>query len=181
MSIPLISETYFGIMKKISTILLLLCPLILVPSCARGDPLTEQTGAALVAALHAQNELLADRNQLVSVGYDPQKTELAALLESKQLKRYFEQTDIMAANSTAVKQGVEQMQTSLQSLSVKMDAVVDRLARNEERDGRQDVLINRNTLDISRIFYVIAAVAGFLSAAAWAGHGWAHRNDGRGG
>jgi hypothetical protein len=155
--------------------------LLFFAPCARGDPLTEQTGAALVAALHAQNELLADRNQLISVGYDPQKTDLAALLESKQLKRYFEQTDTMAVNSTAVKQGVEQMQDSLYKLSGNMDTLVDRLANNEERDGKQDVLINRNTLDISRIFYVVAAVAGFLAAAAWAGHGWAHRNDNRGG
>lgn len=154
---------------------------LLFAPCARGDPLTEQTGAALVAALQKQNELLSDHNQLMFAGYDEQKTELSALLESKQLKRYFDQTDTMAVNSTAVKQGVEQMQASLQSFSVKMDTLVDRLAKNEERDGMQDVLINRNTLDISRIFYVIAAVSGFLAAAAWAGHSWAHRNDDRGG
>lgn len=160
---------------KIGLVLFLL--LFFVP-CAKGDPLKEQTAAALVAAIRAQNELLADRNQLMSAGYDEQKTELAALLESEQLKRYFDQTDTMAINSTAVKQGVEQMQTTLHALSGKMDDLVDRLARNEERDSKQDVLIDRNTLDISRIFYVIAVVSGFLAAAAWAGHRWAHRDNG---
>lgn len=159
---------------KIGLVLFLL--LFFVP-CAKGDPLKEQTAASLVAAIHAQNELLADRNQLMSAGYDERKTELAALLESEQLKRYFDQTDTMAINSTAVKQGVEQMQNTLHALSGKMDNLVDRLARNEERDSKQDVLIDRNTLDISRIFYVIAVVSGFLAAAAWAGHRWAHRGN----
>lgn len=151
--------------------------LFLVPY-ARGDPLENRE---LIHQIKLQNELMGDLLQLYQAGYNPTKTDMAALLDHKKIEKYLVESSITSKNTGIMLSKMDALKEGLDDINSKMEGVEIRLVKQETKSGRHEVMIDRNTIDISRIFYVIAVVSGFLAAAAWAGHSWAHRNDDSGG
>lgn len=158
-------------------ILFLFFSVCIIPA-ARGDPVNN---TALVEQIKQQNELMADLLQLYQAGYNPVKTDIASLLDHKKIEKYLKDNSDISANTGIMLAKMDSLKESVDSVDNKVGAIETRLGAAEKAVVKNETLINRNTTDISRIFYVIAVVAGFLSAAAWAGHSWMHRNDDRGG
>lgn len=122
-------------------------------------------------------EAIEYNNQLISAGYNKEKTSLAAVIERDDVQNYFEAAIETSLNTKVLVAKLDVLEKTVEGLGPKLDKVSSDVVGIRVENGKQNVEITSLKDGLLEVKTIIYWAVGILLTGGFAFHKYAHRED----